>query len=153
MAKDLFVVSISTVASESAFSTGGRVLDSFRSSLTPQTVEALICSEDWLPSSRLPLEDENLDELEDLDSAFQTSVLDANITSATTGAGSAAARAGSAAAGAGNADTGAGSATVAGVRASSSIAPSGGEDSNDGERQTEDGSTSEDEDSEETTSE
>ncbi|CAI0470201.1 unnamed protein product [Linum tenue] len=55
MAKDLLVVPISGVASESAFSTGARVLDSFRSSLTPKIVEALICTEDWLAHSNLPL--------------------------------------------------------------------------------------------------
>ncbi|CAA0830409.1 Unknown protein [Striga hermonthica] len=43
LAKDIFAIQVSTVASESAFSTGGRVIDSFRSSLTPKSVEALIC--------------------------------------------------------------------------------------------------------------
>ncbi|CAL1407401.1 unnamed protein product [Linum trigynum] len=38
-------------AFESAFSTGGRVLDSFRTSLSPEVVEALICCEDWKSSS------------------------------------------------------------------------------------------------------
>lgn len=47
MARDLLGVPVSTVASESAFSAGGRVLDRFRSSLTPRTVEALICTQDW----------------------------------------------------------------------------------------------------------
>ena len=48
MARDILVVPISTVASKSTFSTSGTVLDSFRSSLTPRIVEALICSQDWL---------------------------------------------------------------------------------------------------------
>ena len=35
------------INSEFAFSTGGCVLDSFRTSLTPRMVEALICTQDW----------------------------------------------------------------------------------------------------------
>ncbi|CAN1853526.1 Zinc finger BED domain-containing protein RICESLEEPER 2 [Linum perenne] len=41
MVRDIFGVPISTVPSESAFSTSGRVLDSFRSSLSPSIAEAL----------------------------------------------------------------------------------------------------------------
>ena len=48
IARDILCVPISTVASESAFSVGGRVLDHFRSSLSPQIVESLICTKDWL---------------------------------------------------------------------------------------------------------
>lgn len=48
MARDILVVPMSIVSYESAFSTGGRVLDPFRSSLRPSTVEALICAQNWL---------------------------------------------------------------------------------------------------------
>ncbi|CAN0839165.1 Zinc finger BED domain-containing protein RICESLEEPER 2 [Linum grandiflorum] len=51
MARDILAIPISTVASESAFSTGGRVLNDFRTSLSPNVVEAVICCEDWLRSS------------------------------------------------------------------------------------------------------
>ncbi|KAL5845422.1 hypothetical protein ACOSQ4_011380 [Xanthoceras sorbifolium] len=52
IAKDVFVMPISTVASESAFSNGGCVLDPFRSSLNPKMVECLICTENWLQAKR-----------------------------------------------------------------------------------------------------
>ncbi|KAL6564576.1 hypothetical protein OROMI_016026 [Orobanche minor] len=48
IAKDIFAIPSSTVASESAFSLGKRVVDPFRSSLSPKMVEALVCTNDWL---------------------------------------------------------------------------------------------------------
>ena len=51
MAHDVLVVPASTVASESAFSTGRRIISDFRSRLTPKTVEALICLQDWIRAS------------------------------------------------------------------------------------------------------
>ncbi|XP_063938766.1 uncharacterized protein LOC108199480 isoform X2 [Daucus carota subsp. sativus] len=44
---------VSSVASEAAFSTSGRTIDAYRSSLSPKTVEALICSQDWLRTSEI----------------------------------------------------------------------------------------------------
>ncbi|XP_031108434.1 zinc finger BED domain-containing protein RICESLEEPER 2-like [Ipomoea triloba] len=65
LAMDVLAIPISTVASESAFSTSGRVLDPFRSSLTPKIVEALVCTQDWLRLPNTPLcIEENLEELE-----------------------------------------------------------------------------------------
>lgn len=48
MVSDLLAVPVSTVSSEPAFSTGSRVIDTFRTSLLPKTVEKLICSQCWL---------------------------------------------------------------------------------------------------------
>lgn len=47
MARDILSIPISTVASESAFSTGGRILDQYRSCLAHAVVESLICTRDW----------------------------------------------------------------------------------------------------------
>jgi len=48
MARDILAVPASTIASESAFSTGSRVLSDFRSRMTTETVEALVCLQDWI---------------------------------------------------------------------------------------------------------
>ena len=48
--RDVLAILISTIASESAFSTRAHVLDPFRSSLSPNTIEALICTQNWLRS-------------------------------------------------------------------------------------------------------
>jgi hypothetical protein len=47
MAADILAIPISTVASESTFSAGGRVIDEYRSKLNEESVESLICGSDW----------------------------------------------------------------------------------------------------------
>ena len=48
IARDIFAILITTVASESVFNTSGRVLSEHRSRLTSQMLEALMCSQDWI---------------------------------------------------------------------------------------------------------
>lgn len=48
IARDILAIPITTVASESAFSTSGRVLSEHRSRLTPKMLEALMCGQSWL---------------------------------------------------------------------------------------------------------
>ncbi|XP_020272159.1 zinc finger BED domain-containing protein RICESLEEPER 2-like [Asparagus officinalis] len=73
MVYDVLAIPISIVTSESTFSTGGRVLDPFRSSLTPRMVQSLVYTFDWLqnllatPGSSKICFEEDLDALEKLD--------------------------------------------------------------------------------------
>ncbi|XP_038679468.1 zinc finger BED domain-containing protein RICESLEEPER 2-like [Tripterygium wilfordii] len=46
--RDIFAAPMSSVPSESAFSAGKRVVNPFRACLSPKTVEALICCNDWI---------------------------------------------------------------------------------------------------------
>ena len=51
IAKDIYAIPVSTVASESAFSTGGRFVSLYRNRLHPKTLEALMCARDWIWAS------------------------------------------------------------------------------------------------------
>ena len=48
MAQDVLGVPMSIVTPDVAFKTGGRVLEQYRSSLSAETVQALLCTQDWL---------------------------------------------------------------------------------------------------------
>ncbi|XP_058749703.1 zinc finger BED domain-containing protein RICESLEEPER 2-like isoform X2 [Vicia villosa] len=60
--RDIMPTPVSTVASESAFSTGGRVLEVYRSSLKPEMAEALICAQNWLRPSLYQFKDSEFNE-------------------------------------------------------------------------------------------
>ena len=70
MLLDILAIQISTVASESAFSTSGRVLNEYRTSLSTLIVEALVCTQDWVRKSRKPIIDDIDDILKDDDIAL-----------------------------------------------------------------------------------
>ncbi|KAF3778431.1 putative AC transposase [Nymphaea thermarum] len=48
MARDVLAIPISTVASKSAFSIAGRIINDYRCSTTPENVESLICTQSWI---------------------------------------------------------------------------------------------------------
>jgi hypothetical protein len=48
MARDFLAIPLSSVASESTFSTSDMIINQHRSSLNHETAEKLICSRDWL---------------------------------------------------------------------------------------------------------
>ncbi|KAL4371374.1 hypothetical protein AHAS_Ahas06G0159400 [Arachis hypogaea] len=67
MAREVLAIPVSTVVSESAFSTGERVLDPYRSSLTPRMVEALVCTGDWLKEDLFSALDDDGEVLQQVD--------------------------------------------------------------------------------------
>ncbi|KAK4596447.1 hypothetical protein RGQ29_014471 [Quercus rubra] len=70
IARDVLAVPVSTVASESAFSTGGRILDPFQSSLSPLMVQNLVCAQNWL-QAHVPISfRKSKDEMEALEDEF-----------------------------------------------------------------------------------
>jgi hypothetical protein len=68
IAREVLAIPATTVASESAFSTGGRVVSDHRTCLTPKMVEALVCTQDWLKGASLSLfSHEDIDEIHRLE--------------------------------------------------------------------------------------
>jgi len=48
----MMAIQVSTVASESAFSGAGRIIDPYRNRLDPEIVQALICTKDWVHAAK-----------------------------------------------------------------------------------------------------
>ena len=70
LARDVLAVHVSTIASESVFSTEGRILDPFRSSLFPLMVQNLVYAQDWL-QALVPISfRKSKDEVEALEDEF-----------------------------------------------------------------------------------
>lgn len=67
MARDLLSVQASTVASESAFSTSGRIISARRSRLSPESVECCICLKDYLDGVERRQHVESLEDAIDVD--------------------------------------------------------------------------------------
>jgi hypothetical protein len=73
LAKDIFTVPVSTISSESTFSTTGRIIEERHRRLNPETVEALTCIKDWENAeARL----QHMVEDKDLEEAFEALYLD-----------------------------------------------------------------------------
>ncbi|VAH91669.1 unnamed protein product [Triticum turgidum subsp. durum] len=52
MARKFLTIPATSVSSQSTFSTGGRVLDDYRSSLHPKMVEALVCATSFIKGAK-----------------------------------------------------------------------------------------------------
>ncbi|KAK3198172.1 hypothetical protein Dsin_021587 [Dipteronia sinensis] len=61
LARDILVIPVSTVSSEQAFSTSGRIIEPRRNCLTTEMVEVLICIRDW-EHARKRMQNETVDE-------------------------------------------------------------------------------------------
>lgn len=55
MGRDILTIPISMIPSASAFSMGKKLINPWRSSLSPKTIEGLACLEDWLRAEGLTL--------------------------------------------------------------------------------------------------
>ena len=71
LARDVLAVPKSRVTTEFSFRTDGRVLDEFRSSLTPFILQALICTQDWMQRSAPVTDEEDTEQLTKLEEGIK----------------------------------------------------------------------------------
>ncbi|XP_028108110.1 zinc finger BED domain-containing protein RICESLEEPER 2-like [Camellia sinensis] len=74
IARDMLAMPVSTVVSESAFSTRGRILDPFRSSLAPKIVELLVCTQNLLRSNIPNYLRQAMDDVEEFEQQYDSSL-------------------------------------------------------------------------------
>ena len=73
MAKDVLIVTVSTISSESTFSMTDRIIEERRKKLKPEMVEMLTCIKDWAATeARL----QHMVEDKELEEAFEELCLD-----------------------------------------------------------------------------
>ncbi|PKA58030.1 Putative AC transposase [Apostasia shenzhenica] len=65
LARDVLAAQASTVASESTFSTTGRIVGDYRSSLSPTTLCMLTCLQDWFAAESRNQQYSFVDEFKD----------------------------------------------------------------------------------------
>ncbi|KAK1406430.1 hypothetical protein QVD17_41728 [Tagetes erecta] len=75
--RDILAIQIFTIASELAFSTSGCILSDYRTRLSENIVEALVCTQDWVRKSRKSIVDDIDDILKDEDIAMGNKIEDA----------------------------------------------------------------------------
>ena len=70
VAKNVLAVPVSTIVSESAFNTGGHIVDPFQSFLSPLMVQNLVCAQNWLQAIVPISHHQSRDEVEVLEEEF-----------------------------------------------------------------------------------